>query len=217
MLSINNLYAGYTEDNPILKGLNLTVEDGEVIGILGRNGSGKSTLAKAILGMIPYLDGEIRFNENPLLGKQPFQIARMGIGYFQQGARIFGNLTTKENLDFASSEICRTDRADRFEKMKDWFEILQKPGSLGIKASYLSSGEKHQLALAMVFIQSPELLILDEPSSGLSQSNSHFLLNLLRNAMDGKLKNILLIEQNQNFAKAICSRLLLVENSTITY
>ncbi len=215
MLSIKNLCAGYTKENPILNGLNLTVEDGEVVGILGRNGCGKSTLVKSIMGLAPYISGEILFNENSLLGNKPYQIAKIGIGYFQQGGRIFGSLTTEENLDFASSEICKTEKFDRVARLKDYFDILWKPERLRMKSCYLSSGEKHQLALAMVFIQNPILLILDEPSAGLSMSNLQILLSLLKNPMLGRMKNILLIEQNHLFAKEICSRLLLIENSKI--
>ena len=160
MLTINNLYAGYNKENPILKGINLTVERGEVIGILGRNGSGKSTLAKSICGLVPYIKGDIMLDGIPLNGLHTFKIAKMGIGLFLQGGRVFPNLSVYENIIFAMGSTRKKDFDERFNEISSRFELLKKPDRLKLKASYLSGGEKHQLALAMILIQKPKLLIL---------------------------------------------------------
>jgi branched-chain amino acid transport system ATP-binding protein len=201
MLTIKNLYAGYSRDNPILKGIDLTINDGEVVGILGRNGSGKSTLAKAICGLTPYVNGEIFLNGKQILGKPPFEIARMFVGFFQQGGIVFRNLTVMENIYFACSGLKSIEKKERIKQIKGLFEILHRPDRLRMKASYLSGGEKHQLALAMVLIQNPKFIILDEPSAGLSYGNQKSIFNLLKKIESEEKTSMLIIEQNIQIAR----------------
>ena len=217
MLTINNLYAGYSKDNPVLKGIDLTVSDGEVVGILGRNGSGKSTLAKVICGIVPFVSGEIWLDDEQILGKQTYEIARNGVGFFLQGGRVFGNLTVTENLHFACSGLKNDEKNKRINEIRDWFEVLQKPGRLKMKATYLSGGEKHQLALAMVLLQKPKFLILDEPSAGLSSANSRLLFQTLFKIKESRLRGILIIEQNISIAASLCNNLLFMHESKLNF
>ncbi len=199
MLIINNLFAGYSKINPILKGINLNIEEGEIIGIFGRNGSGKSTLAKAICGFVPYLAGSITIDGEQILGQPPFKISQMGVGFFQQGGKVFNNLSVFENIQFACRERNESVMKKKIFDVLGWFDILNKPERLKLKASYLSGGEKHQLALAMIMIQQPRLLILDEPSASLSSKNQQLLYDLIRKTQKETNATMLLIEQNKNF------------------
>jgi len=213
MLSIKNLCAGYTKDNPILNGLNLTVEDGDVVGILGRNGSGKSTLAKAICGLIPFVSGGIWLNGEQILGKSTSEIAKKGVGFLQQGGRVFDNMTVLENINFVCYGLKKEEKRKRLLNIREWCNLLQKQDRQKMKASYLSGGEKHQLALAMVLLQNPTFLILDEPSAGLSFLNSKFLFQTIKKLKESNLRGILLIEQNLSIAENSSNKVLFMHES----
>lgn len=212
MLTISNLYAGYTKDNPILKGINLTVAVGEVIGILGRNGSGKSTLAKAICGLVPHMEGEILLDGTPINGMTTYSIAKLGIGFSQQGGRVFPNLSVYENIAFAAGSLSKKEMDARLQEISVWFELLQKADRLKLNASYLSGGEKHQLALAMVLIQKPKFLILDEPSAGLSPVNQFSIFELLKNLLGSTGIPALIIEQNMHIPQEFCDEIVVLQN-----
>lgn len=212
MLQIKNLYAGYAREKPILKGIDLTVEQGQVIGILGRNGSGKSTLAKAICGLVPFVEGEILLNGKPIKGLPTHIITTKGLGFFLQGGRIFPNLTVSENLAFAGRELGKTEKEKRNREMSEWFELLQKKDRSHLKASYLSGGEKHQLAMAMVLIRKPMFLILDEPSAGLSPGNQDAMYKALGLVRAAEQLTMMVIEQNVAIIKTITNRTLNILN-----
>ncbi len=214
MLELKNLFAGYTKNNDILKGIDLSVNDNEVAAIIGQNGSGKSTLAKSIMGMVPYIHGEILFEGNSLNKKTSAQISDLGIGFFMQGGRIFSNLTVEENLDFAGSLLSKNEIIKRKNEVKGYFELLKNNSRNKLKASYLSGGEQQQLALAMVLMRKPKLLILDEPSAGLSPSNVEKIFEILKE-IKKYVKNILLIEQNITSSIAFSHRVLLVQEGII--
>ncbi len=201
MLQIKNLYAGYAKEKPILKGVDLVVEKGQVIGILGRNGSGKSTLAKSVCGLVPYVEGEIILNGKSIMGLSTNRITAEGLGFFLQGGRIFPNLTVGENLAFAGRELGKRIINQRKEEMSDWFELLQKKDRTKLKASYLSGGEKHQLAMAMVLIRKPIFLILDEPSAGLSPGNQAAMYRALERVKSAEQLTMMVIEQNVELAR----------------
>jgi ABC-type branched-subunit amino acid transport system ATPase component len=215
MLTIRNLYAGYSKENPILKGINLTVDNGDIIGILGRNGSGKSTLAKAICGLVPYVKGEIQLDGIPISGLPTYVIAKLGIGFFQQGGRIFPNLSVYENIAFAAGSLSKNEMDARLQEISVWFKLLQNSDRLKINASYLSGGEKHQLALAMVLIQKPNFLILDEPSAGLSPGNQKVLYESLNEIKRTTKLTQLIIEQNIGFAEEFCENLVILQNGVV--
>lgn len=204
MLTVKNLYAGYSKDNPILKGIDLTIDKGQVVGILGRNGSGKSTLAKAICGLVPYTHGDIQFEGKQLIGLPSHKIANRGIGFFQQGGRIFPNLTVHENLVFSATHMKHKEQVERLDILREWFVLLRKNDRSRMKSSYLSGGEKHQLALAMVLLQKPRFLILDEPSAGLSPTNQITIYKILEKIRQEEDITMLVIEQNVELADIYC-------------
>ena len=101
MLRLENVTGGYYKNNPILKGIDLTITENEVVAIVGQNGAGKSTLAKAIVNLLPYMSGKVYFNGEPLNGKTIQKIINKGLNFFLQGGRVFPHLTVVENLTFA--------------------------------------------------------------------------------------------------------------------
>jgi branched-chain amino acid transport system ATP-binding protein len=214
MLEVKKLYAAYTKSdkNQILKGIDLSVSKGHTVGILGRNGSGKSTLAKAICGMVPYIQGDIIFNGSQLSGLSTYAIARQGIGFFLQGGIIFPNLTTQENLNFAAGKMNKKDAEARQKELGGWFEILRQSSRLKMKATYLSGGEKHQLALAMILFNKPQFLILDEPSAGLSPANQKAIYDILYKIREEANVTMLIIEQNVQLAKKFTENIKILNN-----
>jgi ABC-type branched-subunit amino acid transport system ATPase component len=214
MLKLKNISAGYTKDNMILKGIYLTVSENEVVAIIGQNGSGKSTLAKSILNLVPYINGEIVFNDTITVNKSTAEISNLDIGYFMQSGRIFPNLTVEENLKFSCSNLNKKERSERLNIIKTYFELF-KNGIMNLHSSNLSGGEQHQLALAMVLMQKPKLLILDEPSAGLSPTNVKSLYNALEKIKENEVKSILIIEQNVNAAIEFSNRVVLLQEGKI--
>ncbi len=215
MLELKNITAGYTKENMILKGINLTVGNNEVVAIVGQNGSGKSTLAKSVMNLVPYIEGKILLSGNNISKKETATISKNGIGFFMQGGRVFPNLTVEENLIFASSDLNKKDYTERLKTIKTYFELFNN-GRMNLQASYLSGGEQHQLALAMVLINKPKFLILDEPSAGLSPANVKGLYNALYKIKENEVKSILIIEQNVNAAIEISNRVVLLQEGKIT-
>lgn len=212
-LTLKNITAGYTKENMILKGINLTVGDNEVVAIVGQNGSGKSTLAKSVMNLVPYIDGDISFNGESIRRKESPAVSICGIGFFFQGGRIFPNLTVEENLIFASNDLNKKDYSERLSTIKTYFELFNN-GRMNLQASHLSGGEQHQLALAMVLMNKPKFLILDEPSAGLSPANVKSLYNALYMIKEKEVKSILIIEQNVNAALEFSDRVVLLQEGT---
>jgi len=214
MLSLKNITAGYTKENMILKGVNLTICENEVVALVGQNGSGKSTLAKSVLKLVPHIVGTIEFCGIRLNGLSPSSISKNGIGFLLQGGRIFPNLSVEENLIFASGNQSKKEYVERLNTIKIYFELFNN-GRINLQASCLSGGEQHQLALAMVLMQKPKFLILDEPSAGLSPANVKSLYSTLNKIKENELKSILIIEQNVNEAIKFSDRAVLLQEGII--
>ncbi|MFZ4520237.1 MAG: ABC transporter ATP-binding protein [Bacteroidales bacterium] len=214
MLKINKLAASYTKNNPILKGINLEVNEGEAVAVLGKNGCGKSTLAKAIFNLIPFIEGEITFSGLDITRFSTHNISKQGIGFFFQGGRVFPNLTVEENLIFAMQNK-RNEKAKRIKEIVEYFELLKSNHRMNLKASYLSGGEKHQLALAMVLMPRPRFLILDELSAGLSPMNIKTIYEVLQQVKKDENLGLLLIEQNVSVAIENSDRVVLMQSGVI--
>ena len=214
MLKLKNVISGYRTDSPILKGINLNIGENEVVGIIGQNGAGKSTLAKTIMNLVPYISGEIIFEGNSIIGKKTQIIVEQGISYFFQGGRIFPHLTVEENIIIAGSGLNKKEFESRKTEIERYFDLFKNENNnrLKLQASYLSGGEQHQLALAMVLMRKPKLLILDEPSAGLSPGNVKKLYAILSEIKKEKNISILLIEQNVNMALEFSNYVLLLKD-----
>jgi len=217
MLQLENVSGGYRKNIPILKGICLEIEKNETVAIVGQNGAGKSTLAKAVLNMIPFKSGKIYFKGEEISGKNTQNIINLGINFFMQGGRIFPHLTVEENLNFAGMSLSKKELAKQKERVKSYFDLFKdvKNSTTSLKASFLSGGEQHQLALAMVMMRNPEFLILDEPSAGLSPGNLKKLYENLSKIKNDQKISILLIEQNVRFAYKFSDRVTLLKQGQI--
>ena len=217
ILEIRNLTAGYSKTVNVLQGINLNIKENEVVAIVGQNGAGKSTIIKAIVNMLPYKTGKILFNGEEINNIKTEEIIKKGIGYFMQGGRIFPHLTVEENISFAGSNISKKEFIERKKKIETYIPLIKNTSNkkFTMEASYLSGGEKTQLALAMVLMIEPELLILDEPSAGLSPDNAKKLYKTLEKIKIEEKLIILLIEQNVKFASKFSDILKLLKNGII--
>lgn len=210
ILKINNLWGGYQEGVDILRGISMEVQQGEAVGVIGLNGSGKSTFGKAIMNMIPFRKGEIFFEGENITSLTTSQLSHRGISIMQQGGKVFGNLSVWDNLQLAS-------RSD-ISQIIDIIPLLQRPKKelQYLMADKLSGGQKHQLSLAMTLASSPRLVILDEPSAGLSPKAVEEMYEMLCAIRKKFVTTVILIEQN--IAKAIdfCNRSILIQQGGVS-
>ena len=150
----------------ILRGINFSVARGETIGLMGRNGMGKSTLLKSIIGLVKPRSGSIDIVGKPMMGRAPYEIARLGIAYVPEGRGIFGNLSVVENLKMAARAGTRGQRDWTYERVLETFPRLQE--RLGHGGQQLSGGEQQMLTIGRALMTNPDVLILDEATEGLA-------------------------------------------------
>ena len=214
LLKISGLWGGYKAGVDILRGIDMAVEKGEAVGIIGLNGSGKSTLGKAIMNMIPIRKGEILFKGESIMDLPTHSIVRKGISLMQQGGQVFQNLSVWENLEIAFN----AGKRESFEQMRDIIPLLQESKrKLQLKmADKLSGGEKHQLALAMTLATNPELAILDEPSAGLAPRAVEEMFSMLQALRKTTEVSMVLIEQNIAKTVGFCDQTVLLTLGTVT-
>ncbi|MFZ4665990.1 MAG: ABC transporter ATP-binding protein [Prochlorotrichaceae cyanobacterium] len=205
ILLIDQVYAGYQPDLPILQGVSLRVDAGEIVTIVGANGAGKSTLAKAILGLVPVTQGDIQLENRSLLSLPSHAIVSLGIGYVPQGNNIFPSLTIAENLEMGT--FLRSLSAASIRSLQD--EIYAIFPTLADRkhqrAGSLSGGERQMLALGKALILKPKLLVLDEPSAAISPRLVQTIFDLIQQ-INATGTAILLVEQNARTALKIAHR-----------
>jgi branched-chain amino acid transport system ATP-binding protein len=213
MLEVHDLHAGYGRI-PVLSGINFTVGEHEVIGVLGHNGMGKTTLLKTLIGQVPLTGGKIRFAGSDISHSPSFRRARAGIGYVPQGRQIFPSLSVYENLRMGfvengvdSEENIIKDVLARFPRLDP---IIDRIGSA------LSGGEQQILALARCLCGSPKLLLLDEPTEGIQPSIVEEILEILIGLHRYNGLAIIVVEQSLDFIRRLSERVLLIERGTIT-
>ncbi|MES2384454.1 MAG: ABC transporter ATP-binding protein [Pseudomonadota bacterium] len=150
----------------ILRGIDFSVARGETIGLMGRNGMGKSTLLKSIMGLVRPRSGSVAITGKDMLGRAPYEIARLGIAYVPEGRGIFGNLSVLENLKMAARPGTRGQRDWTYERVLETFPRLQE--RLGHGGQQLSGGEQQMLTIGRALMTNPDVLILDEATEGLA-------------------------------------------------
>jgi branched-chain amino acid transport system ATP-binding protein len=213
MLEVRNLHAGYGRV-PVLHDINLSVQPGEVVLVLGANGVGKSTLLRSIAGFIKPARGQVLLKGNDITGHSPESNAHAGLRLILDGHRVFPELSVADNIRLGST--VRADRGD-FETMArealDFFPILRT--KLRDAARDLSGGQQQMLALAQAFVARPAVLLCDEPSLGLAQALIPPILEFLRNwARAGTA--VLIVEQQIDLALSIADRAVVIERGAIT-
>ncbi|MFY9779403.1 MAG: ABC transporter ATP-binding protein [Candidatus Baltobacteraceae bacterium] len=198
-----------------LEGISLKVEEGEIVTLIGANGAGKTTTLRAISGLVRPGRGSIRFDGQDLLRVSPDQIVKLGLGHSPEGRRVFSRMTVRENLELgAFIRKSATEIKSDLERVLTIFPRLQE--RLGQKAGTLSGGEQQMLAMARALMSKPRLLMLDEPSLGLSPILVQTIFGVIRE-INAAGTTILLIEQNARQALSIASRGYVLEVGKIAF
>lgn len=201
-LTITSVTAGYIPGMPIINDISATTDPGEIVCIIGPNGAGKSTLLKAVAGLLPLEDGDIHLGDKSISGIRTDKLALSGIAYVPQLNNIFRTMSVEQNL-LLSAKRYRGNRRQRLDDMLTLFPILaQKRLS---KAGSLSGGQRQFLAMAMALIARPSLLLLDEPSAGLSPQAVKEVFQMLREISTQGV-GILMVEQNVKAALQMANR-----------
>jgi ABC-type branched-subunit amino acid transport system ATPase component len=190
-LRIEALEAGYVRDLPILRGVSLTAEEGELTVIIGPNGAGKSTLVKAVAGLVPVSAGRVTLDGQDITGLRPDTMGARGLAYVPQTDNIFRQLTIRENLLLVLRRA--PDRADRMEELFALFPALRDKARE--RAGALSGGQRQMLAVAMALATRPRVVLMDEPSAGLAPKIAAEVLDLAR-GLTAQGVTVLLVEQN---------------------
>ena len=201
ILECNGIAAGYVKGLNILQGVDLVVNEGEIVSIIGPNGAGKSTLLKAIMSLIKVSAGRFYLNGTEKTGLSTHKIVMEGLGYVPQVANVFPSLTIEENLEIGSWTI--KNKRDAIKKIYSDFPMLSDRKK--DKAGNLSGGQRQILALARALITSPNLLLLDEPSAGLSPVAINDVFTSIKEINESGV-SILLVEQNAKRALGFSDR-----------
>jgi branched-chain amino acid transport system ATP-binding protein len=213
ILTVEHLSAGYGRVQ-VLKGIDLTIESGEIVCLVGANGAGKSTLLKVISGIIPAVGGKLLFNGQDITNRKPDHIVRMGLSHVPEGRQIFGDLSVRQNLILGA--YARKTGKEEMERLFTFvfglFPILKT--RLAQKAGTMSGGEQQMLAIGRGLMSQPKLLLLDEPSLGLAPLVVEIILQVIKNLRSAGI-SLLLVEQNVNAALQIADRAYVMETGRI--
>jgi branched-chain amino acid transport system ATP-binding protein len=212
MLKLHDLKV-YYDKSYILQGLSLNVNKGEILSLLGRNGVGKTTTLRTIMGLVRPRSGSIIFDGQDTIHIQAYKIPRLGIGYVPQGRHIFPRLTTIENI--MTTVVHGSVNQQALAEIFAYFPILQeRREQLG---GTLSGGEQQMLAMARAMITNPKLLILDEPTEGISPLVIETISHSITKHNREKGTTVLMVEQNLDTALAVSNRICVVEKGTVKY
>ena len=213
VLEITALRAGYGAIE-ILRGVDLTVAAGEIVALLGSNGAGKSTLNKMVCGLCPAWSGSVRFDGQDLSGAHYREVVKAGLIQVPEGRKVFPNLSVLENLELGSFTRARERRASNLEKVFGIFPRLRE--RIRQNAGTMSGGEQQMLAIGRGLMAEPVLLILDEPSLGLSPRLVEELFALIARLNDDGL-TVMLVEQNVGQSLEIADRAYVLENGSVRF
>lgn len=208
LLLVDGLHTGYGSTE-ILRGVDFHVKPSEIVTVLGANGAGKSTMSRAISGVTRPWAGTIRFKDDAIERAQPAEIVARGLIQVPEGRRIFPNMTVRENLDLGAYRRGRSRRNDNRNRVFSIFPRLSERQSQ--RAGTLSGGEQQMLAIGRGLMAEPELLILDEPSLGLSPLLVEELFVLIKN-INAQGIAVLLIEQNVVQSLEVAQRAYILDN-----
>ncbi len=214
IVEIKNLRGGYKPGVDILNGIDLAIQAGEILGVIGLNGSGKSTLGKALVNLLPFQSGTVQFRGEDISHIGTDKLVKRGLKMMMQGGRVFGNLSVWQNLELAAQK----ELPHVIEQHKEEIPLLDKPAKelKSITADKLSGGQRLQLALAMTIAGNPRCIILDEPSAGLAPNSVDKMYELLHDIHQASGVTIILIEQNIAKAITFADRCILLNQGKIT-
>ena len=211
LLEVKDLRAGYGPVQ-VLSGLDLTVDAGEIVVVLGANGAGKTTTLRALSGMIP-AHGQVRFDGADVVGRKPEDLVRVGVAHVPQGRGTFPELTVEENLRVGGYA---RPSAEVVEDMARWLEVFPRLAErIAQAAGSMSGGEQQMLAVARALMARPRLLLLDEPSLGLAPLVTRDVFERIASVNAEMGTTVLVVEQNANLALEIASRGYVLETGRI--
>lgn len=202
LLEARNLRASYTPEVDIIQDCDVNVAEGELVSVIGPNGAGKSTLIKSLFGLVPVRDGAVCFRGKDVTGAPTHRLVEAGIGYVPQTENVFPTLTVEENLEMGAYLRPKVIK-ERYEELFNWFPILAE--RRGQRAGTMSGGQRQLVALARALMLEPALLLLDEPSAGLSPANVDVIFERIQ-LINSKGVAILMVEQNARRALAMSDR-----------
>ncbi|MEA2010560.1 MAG: ABC transporter ATP-binding protein [Actinomycetota bacterium] len=202
LLIADNVVAGYLPGVDILRGVDLTLADGELVGIIGPNGAGKSTLVKAIFGLVPVREGLVTLRGDDISNLPAHELVALGVGYVPQRANVFPSLTVEDNLRMG---LYLDPKAwdERLEAVVEIFPLLGNRSEQ--RAGFLSGGERQMVAIGRALMMDPSVLLLDEPSAGLSPANQDLVFERVRGIADSGV-SIIMVEQNARRCLQIADR-----------
>jgi branched-chain amino acid transport system ATP-binding protein/neutral amino acid transport system ATP-binding protein len=210
MLTVSNVIAGYGAHDEVLKGVGMTIGERELVVLIGPNGAGKSTLLKCIAGFLKPREGAITFQGKPISGLKPREITREGVAFVPQEANVFPSLSIEANLEMGGY----VDRRATKERMKAAFARFPALAARRTQeARTLSGGQRQMLAVAMALMAAPRLMLLDEPSAGLSPAASAELFALIK-GLHKEGMSVIMVEQNALDALQIADRGYLLVDGT---
>ena len=210
MLHLENVHAGYGRVE-VLRGVDLVLEPGRILGLLGRNGAGKTTTIRAIMGLVDGLRGSIRIEGRELSGLPPHRIPGHGLAWVPQGRRLFPEMTVEENLRLGAL-AGRGECAERLDFVLDLFPALKD--RMQTPARRLSGGQQQMVAMARALASGPRVLLLDEPTEGLQPSLVDRILEAVAE-LRAAGTTMLLVEQKVEAALAVADRIAFIENGRI--
>jgi len=213
LLRADRLVAGYLPGVDILSGCDFYLDEAEIVGIIGPNGAGKSTLLKALFGLIPVRSGSVTLRGEDITSAPAHVLVTKGVGYVPQNQNVFSSLTIEENLEIGS-HLRRSKFAERFAVVAELFPLLA--ARRRVKAGSLSGGERQMVAIGRALMMEPSVLLLDEPSAGLSPmfSDEVFIRCKQINATG---VSVVMVEQNARRCLQICDRGYVLDQGTNAY
>jgi ABC-type branched-subunit amino acid transport system ATPase component len=202
LLEVEGVIAGYG-DTEILRGVSIEVREGEIVSIIGPNGAGKSTLMKTIFGLLHPRQGAIAFQGQDISRMQPYQIVGQGMCYVPQVANVFTELTVSENLEMGAFLADKRDIPARMERIYDYFPRLRERKNQ--RAGKMSGGERQMVAMGSALMLEPRLVLMDEPSAGLSPKMVGVIFDQIRK-INASGPAILIVEQNARLSLEMADR-----------
>ena len=202
LLEADDIVAGYQPGVDILNGCTLTLRSDEIVGVIGPNGAGKSTLLKAMFGLLSIKTGAVRLRGEDITGLAAHTLVSRGVGYVPQTANVFPNLTVRENLEMGIY-LRPKQWGPRFEVVQGLFPVLARRQRQ--RAGSMSGGERQMLAMARALMMDPAVLLLDEPSAGLSPANQTGVFNRVKQINEAGVA-VVMVEQNARRCLQICDR-----------
>ena len=211
MLTVNDLHAYYGKSH-VLHGVNLQINEGEIVALLGRNGTGRSTTVKALMGMVSHA-GQIDFKGRSISGLKTFDIAHCGLGYVPESRDVFPSLTVRQNLELGRKSRAGVGRWSIDDAYRLFPRLRERENTA---AGVMSGGEQQMLTLCRTLMGDPDLIMIDEPTEGLAPKIVAQIGELLQEVVRRGV-SVLLIEQKLDIALKVCNRVYLMGHGTIVF